>query len=183
MKTMQQSTIRKVIASCCVGYTPFFTIHSDFSCIVCAARCPFNDEMIARSLCSSGDCLLWRPAASQSLAYRILLNSSKLTPLYKKPSLPICGNRSIRTAISALFFECYPATILWTIAQRIIYAVQRHLVRVPIFHTPFTESNKIIFPFIAHGYSSRSVTRVSYMFFVITSLFHGCPNFVKSGVP
>lgn len=183
MKTMQQSTIRKVIASCCVGYTPFFTIHSNFSCIVRAARYPFNGEMIARSLCSSGDCLLWRPAASQSLAYRIFLNSSKLTPLYKKPSLTICDNRSISTAVPALFFECYPATILWTIVQRIIYAVQRHLVRVSIFHTPFIENNKVVFPFIAHGYSSRSVTRISYMIFVITSLFHGRPNFVKSGVP
>lgn len=183
MEPMQQSTIRNTITSRCVDYASFFTAHKNHLCVVRAADFSFSDKVITEGFRSDRDRLLWGPAARQSLAYCVLLNSSKLAPLYKKPSLPIYGNRSIRTAISTLLFECHPATIIWAITNGIIYTVQRQLVRVPVFNAPIIKVGEAVLPFVAHGNANRSVTFIANMFFVITSLFHGNPNLVDSGIP
>lgn len=102
-------------------------------------------------------------------------DSEYLTPFRKDTSFSTEENKPVAPAISGLLFRCSPLTILWSVAEIIIFSFNRVLSRRPLSHV-FKEIGERFSPSLAYTYSSPSVPMELVVALIATPFLHFVPR-------
>lgn len=119
-----------------------------------------------------------RPADFNSGIDSLAVNTPNFAPF--RDSFTFINN--VVSSVARLFFHGGPFAISGAVIPIHVNSVNCKVVGVSRCNSPISECFKTIFPFGTDCYPTPTISRITYVFFIIATAFHVSPNMIKAGM-